>query len=223
MKAVVPCGALRASSSPRYKARKDAPLLRTSSRTKRPRFPDAPVSRIMIFPPSKRLNFPQAKGLRVVDSGRIVQAGADVRKYAQLCKCLAQETRQGKDDGMKDHHGCPVQATINLLSGKWKVQILWHLSFQPLRFAELRKKLKDISEKILTEQLRLLEESGLIHREATSSIPPAVTYSLTPEAGSLIPLLENLCDWGCVHFEMTPSLPRPKETAHEHTRSRSTV
>jgi len=124
---------------------------------------------------------------------------------------------------MKDHHGCPVQATINLLSGKWKVQILWHLSFQPLRFAELRKKLKDISEKVLTEQLRLLEDSDLIHREATSSIPPAVTYSLAPEADRLIPLLENLCDWGCTHFEMTPSLPRPKEAVREETRLLSSI
>jgi len=124
---------------------------------------------------------------------------------------------------MKDHHGCQVQATINLLSGKWKVQILWHLSFQPLRYAELRKKLRCVSEKVLTEQLRLLEDSDLVHREATDSIPPAVTYSLTAEADRLIPLLENLCDWGCAHFEMTPSLPRPKEAALDETRVLSTV
>ncbi len=111
---------------------------------------------------------------------------------------------------MKDHHGCPVQATINLLSGKWKVQILWHLSFQPLRFAELRKKLPDISEKVLTEQVRLLEQGGLVNREVVDSIPPAVTYSLAEEGERLIPLLENLCDWGSAHFGMIPSLPRPK-------------
>ncbi len=124
---------------------------------------------------------------------------------------------------MKDHHGCPVQATINLLSGKWKVQILWHLSFEPLRFAELRKRLRDVSEKVLAAQLRLLGDSDLIHREATCSMPPAVTYSLTREAERLIPLLENLCDWGCAHFAMTPSLPRPKEAAREETGALSTA
>ena len=79
---------------------------------------------------------------------------------------------------MKDHHGCPVQATINVLSGKWKVQILWHLSFGPMRFAELRNKLFDITEKVLTDQLRQLEQDGVIQRYAAQSVPPIVTYSL---------------------------------------------
>jgi DNA-binding HxlR family transcriptional regulator len=88
---------------------------------------------------------------------------------------------------MKDHHGCPVQATVNLISGKWKVQILWHLSFRPRRFAEIRKKLKTISEKVLTEQLRQLEKDGLVRRQATASVPPQVTYSLNAPARSSSP------------------------------------
>ncbi len=111
---------------------------------------------------------------------------------------------------MKEHYGCPVQATINLLSGKWKVQILWHLSFRPFRFAELRKKLPRISEKVLTEQLRLLEEARLVRREITPTIPPMVTYFLETEGEKLVPLMETMCDWGCAHFEMKPSLPRPQ-------------
>ncbi len=109
---------------------------------------------------------------------------------------------------MKRHNGCPVQATINVLSGKWKVQILWHLSFGPQRFAELRRKLRGISEKVLADQLRQLEEDGVVAREASSSIPPQVTYSLSPAGSNLVPMLESLCAWGSEHFHMTPSLPR---------------
>ena len=110
---------------------------------------------------------------------------------------------------MKDHHGCPVQATINVLSGKWKVQILWHLSFGPMRFAELRKKLSGITEKVLTDQLRQLERDGVVARDASRSVPPAVAYSLNAEGVKLVPMMETLCDWGSAHFDIEPNLPRP--------------
>ena len=66
---------------------------------------------------------------------------------------------------MKDYHGCPVQATINVLSGKWKVQAVWHLSFGPRRFAELRDRLPGISEKVLAAQLRELEKDGVVNQD----------------------------------------------------------
>jgi len=109
---------------------------------------------------------------------------------------------------MKDHHGCPVQATVNVLSGKWKVQILWRLSFEDLRFAQLRKKLRTVSEKVLTEQLRQLERDEVIFRQIEPTNPPSVTYSLNPEGRKLVPLMESLCDWGSAHFHMKPNLPR---------------
>jgi DNA-binding HxlR family transcriptional regulator len=112
---------------------------------------------------------------------------------------------------MKKHYGCPVQATINVLSGKWKVQMLWHLSFGPLRFAELRRKLKGISEKVLTDQLRQLEEDGVMLREVSATVPPQVTYSLNAEGEKLVPMLETLCGWGSEHFGITPNLPRPPQ------------
>ena len=115
---------------------------------------------------------------------------------------------------MKDHHGCPVQATINVLSGKWKVQILWHLSFGPRRFAALRKKLRGISEKVLTDQLRQLNADGVIQRQVFPSVPPAVTYSLNAEGEKLVPMLESLCGWGSAHFQMKPNLPRHPAKAH---------
>ena len=110
---------------------------------------------------------------------------------------------------MKDHHGCPVQAAINVMSGKWKVQILWHLSFGPQRFAELRKKLRGVSEKVLADQLRQLQRDGVLTRSATGTKQVQVTYALNAEGEKLVPLMESLCDWGSPHFGIKPSLPRP--------------
>jgi len=109
---------------------------------------------------------------------------------------------------MKAHHGCPVQATINVMSGKWKVQILWHLSFGPLRFAELRKKLRGVSEKVLAEQLRQLQGDGVLTRTSTGTKLLQVTYSLNGAGEMLVPLMESLCNWGSGHFGIKPSLPR---------------
>jgi DNA-binding HxlR family transcriptional regulator len=109
---------------------------------------------------------------------------------------------------MKPNHGCPVQATINVLSGKWKVQAVWRLSFGPLRFAELRNLLRGVSEKVLTAQLRELERDGVVSRTAVPSSPPRVTYSLSPSGEKLIPVLGELCDWGSKQFGIKPNLPR---------------
>ena len=128
---------------------------------------------------------------------------------------------------MKDYYSCPVQASINVLSGKWKVQILWHLSFGSRRFAEIRKKLPKISEKVLTDQLRQLERDGVLNRKVNSSVPPRVTYSLNDEGAKLVPLMELLCKWGSAHFGIKPNLPRqaakssPKSEAFESASRKS--
>jgi DNA-binding HxlR family transcriptional regulator len=109
---------------------------------------------------------------------------------------------------MKHHRGCPVQAAVEVLRGKWKVQILWHLSGGELRFAELRKKLGTVSEKVLAEQLRQLEAHGVIARDVSESVPPAVTYSLNEAGRRLAELMGGLCDWGSAHFGIEPTLPR---------------
>jgi len=88
---------------------------------------------------------------------------------------------------MKPHHGCPVQATSNVLSGKWKVLILWHLSFQPYRFSELRNLLRGVSEKVLTAQLRELEADGLVLRSIQPTVPPRVDYRLSLAGLGIIP------------------------------------
>ena len=91
---------------------------------------------------------------------------------------------------------CPVSATLELIGGKYKALILWHLSEGKLRFSELRKTVKQATPKMLTQQLRELEASALIHREVFPVIPPKVEYSLTETGRSLMPILVAMRDWG---------------------------
>ena len=113
---------------------------------------------------------------------------------------------------MKNHFGCPVQATSNVLAGKWKVLIVWHLSFQSYRFAELRELLPGVSEKVLTSQLRELEHDGVIGRRASGEAPQRVDYFLTDAGVELIPVMEGMCAWGVKHLGVPPSLPRPGQS-----------
>lgn len=91
---------------------------------------------------------------------------------------------------------CPVEATLELIGGKYKALILWHLSEGTLRFSELRKVIHNATPKMLTQQLRELESQQLIHREVYPVIPPKVEYSLTETGRSLMPLLVAMRDWG---------------------------
>jgi len=109
---------------------------------------------------------------------------------------------------MKDHFGCPVQATSNVLAGKWKVLIVWHLSFGSRRFAELRNLLPGVSEKVLTAQLRQLERDGVVVRSATETVPPRVNYALSAAGSELIPVMHAMCKWGTKHLGVQPNLPQ---------------
>ena len=91
---------------------------------------------------------------------------------------------------------CPVAATLDLIGGKYKALILWHLSDKKLRFSELQKQIKNATPKMLTQQLRELESHKLIHREVFPVIPPKVEYSLTETGRSLMPILVAMRDWG---------------------------
>lgn len=91
---------------------------------------------------------------------------------------------------------CPVEATLDLIGGKYKALILWHLSEGTLRFSELRKVIKNATPKMLTQQLRELETQALIHREVYPVVPPRVEYSLTELGRSLMPILVAMRDWG---------------------------
>ena len=95
---------------------------------------------------------------------------------------------------------CPVEATLELIGGKYKALILWHLSESTLRFSELRKVIKNATPKMLTQQLRELESQKLINREVFPIIPPKVEYSLTELGHSLMPILVAMRDWGASYM-----------------------
>ena len=91
---------------------------------------------------------------------------------------------------------CSMVLFHKLVSGKWKILILWYLSSGNLRFSEIKRKLPDVTQKMLTNQLRSLEEDGLINREVFPVVPPKVEYSLTDMGVKMIPLLEQMYDYG---------------------------
>ncbi|XOB63977.1 winged helix-turn-helix transcriptional regulator [Deferribacteres bacterium DY0037] len=93
-------------------------------------------------------------------------------------------------------HSCPIEVSMNLIAGKWKLLIMWHLLKKTRRFGELQKKITNVTQKMLTQQLRELEADGLIHREVYPIVPPKVEYSLTPFGRSFEPVLNMMIVWG---------------------------
>lgn len=98
---------------------------------------------------------------------------------------------------------CPVEAALEVIGGKWKPVILWHLSEQELRFSELRRAIPRVTEKVLAGQLRQLEQSTVISRRVVETVPPMVSYSLTEHGQSLKRAIHAVSDWGIVHAEKT--------------------
>lgn len=91
---------------------------------------------------------------------------------------------------------CPVETTLTLISDKWKVLILRDLLPGARRFGELKRSLGGVSQKVLTAQLRQMEDSGLLTRTVYPEVPPRVEYTLTELGASMRPVLEALRDWG---------------------------
>lgn len=91
---------------------------------------------------------------------------------------------------------CPVETTLTLISDKWKVLILRDLMPGIKRFGELKKSVGNVSQKVLTEKLRQMEESGLLVRTVYPEVPPRVEYALTPLGRSLKPILDAMQAWG---------------------------
>ena len=102
---------------------------------------------------------------------------------------------------MKIENACPVEATLDLIGGKYKALILWHLSQKKLRFSEL-KKVIHATPKMLTQQLRELEAKSLISREVFAVVPPKVEYSLTELGKSLMPIWVAMRDWGADYMRI---------------------
>ncbi len=98
---------------------------------------------------------------------------------------------------------CPMELAIYLISGKWKVVILWNLAEGELRFGELSRRFPEVSEKVLSAQLRSLEKDGLIVRTVYAEVPVRVEYSLSLFGKSLIPILKEINIWGNGFHDMT--------------------
>ena len=96
---------------------------------------------------------------------------------------------------------CPVASTLELIGGKYKALILWHLSEKTLRFSELKKVILGATPKMLTQQLRELESQELVIRTVYPVIPPKVEYSLTELGKSLLPILVAMRDWGADYLK----------------------
>lgn len=93
-------------------------------------------------------------------------------------------------------YGCPVDAAMSVIEGKWKPQILYLLFQGTKRFGELQRELPHITRQVLTAQLRELERDGVVHREVFAEVPPRVEYSLTKLGQSLEPVFMKVLDWG---------------------------
>jgi DNA-binding HxlR family transcriptional regulator len=100
-----------------------------------------------------------------------------------------------------EHAICPMVLVQRILSGKRKILILWYLSHQVLRFSELKRDLPDVTQKMLTLQLRSLEEDKLIYRKVYPVIPPRVEYGLTEVGKKIIPILEMMHQFGAKYLQ----------------------
>lgn len=97
---------------------------------------------------------------------------------------------------MRERYHCPVEVTVDVLGGKWRPVILAHLKEGVHRYADLRRRMPDVSEKMLTQRLRELEADGLVERCERDTPPRHVEYRLTDEGLSLAPVLQAMYDWG---------------------------
>jgi len=109
-----------------------------------------------------------------------------------------QATRSRRKDsaGSAKCEQCPIEHTMRTIGGKWKIPIIWQLTSGTKRFGELKKLLPNITQKMLTAQLRELEAAGVVHRQVFPVVPPHVEYSLTEIGKSLKPIFNAMCKWG---------------------------
>jgi DNA-binding HxlR family transcriptional regulator len=93
-------------------------------------------------------------------------------------------------------HHCALDVTMRFIGGKWKTVVLWYLIKEKKRFSQLKKLIPDITEKMLSLQLKTLEEDGIVKRTLYAEVPPRVEYELTDFGKTLIPMLEEIAKWG---------------------------
>ncbi|MEK5444492.1 winged helix-turn-helix transcriptional regulator [Fredinandcohnia sp. FSL W7-1320] len=107
---------------------------------------------------------------------------------------LRREVRKKLENG---EFNCEKELTLSIISGKWKITIIYYLATGgPLRFSEIKRLFPKITHKVLTTQVRELEEDGIVHRKVYPEVPPRVEYSLTDLGQSLMPIVFMMYDWG---------------------------
>lgn len=100
-------------------------------------------------------------------------------------------------------HHCPIEATLHFIGGKYKLLILWHLfKYETLRFHELSELIPQATSKMLTQQLRSLEDDNLVVRKVYPVVPPKVEYSLTEFGKSMKPILDAMCHWSNTNLDL---------------------
>lgn len=105
-------------------------------------------------------------------------------------------TSSANDKALNEN--CPLQYAMGLLNGKWKIVIIWYIKEEINRFSLLKRSIRSITDKMLAQQLRELENDGLIGRTIFQEIPPRVEYNLTEECKSLLPALQEIYEWGVI-------------------------
>lgn len=113
----------------------------------------------------------------------------------------AKSAKIGEKENDSAQYVCGVAVSLEIIGGKWKGVILWHLCHKTLRFSQLRRRLQGVTQKMLTQQLRELERDGLVNRKVYAEVPPRVEYSLTELGHTLESTLRQLCDWGRAYNE----------------------
>lgn len=126
---------------------------------------------------------------------------------------MGQDAIGKKMEGACDGGECPMGTAIALIGGKWKLPILYNLRYGTKRFSQLQKALPQVTQKMLTQQLRELERDGLIDRKVYAEIPPKVEYSVTLLTKKLEPILSSLCTWGVEYQKMRGQSKKPTRKA----------
>ncbi len=116
------------------------------------------------------------------------------------------------EENSKIVYSCAISASVHTVGGKWKTSILLHLRDRTLRFGELQRGV-NISQKVLTQQLKELEKDGLVRRQVFAEVPPRVEYSLSAYGQTLQPVLEALYHWGRAHYIRSQAAAAPTDPA----------
>lgn len=95
-----------------------------------------------------------------------------------------------------NNYNCPIEAIVDVIGGKWKALVLWHLQDATRRTGELKKLIPGITQKMLIQQLKALENQGFVKRSVYAQVPPKVEYSLTKSGEHIKPILQQMCIWG---------------------------